>query len=147
MKYKKKNKIVKKQDTNVLKEKSISKTFFEQYLNKHSFWFLLGFIIIIGFIGFGKYITSEYLFFFKDIGSDSLNQNYPAMVQKTRLMLENSFGKWSFFSGMGESLNRTFATNPLGWFIRATDYIGVNILGADYFIAERFLRIFILQLI
>ncbi len=145
MKYKKKNKIVKKQDTNVLKEKSISKTFFEQYLNKHSFWFLLGFIIIIGFIGFGKYITSEYLFFFKDIGSDSLNQNYPAMVQKTRLMLENSFGKWSFFSGMGESLNRTFATNPLGWFIRATDYIGVNILGADYFIAERFLRIFILQ--
>jgi len=142
MKYKK----YKKTETNSKPIQNIAqKTFLDNYLNKYAIGILLGLIIIIGFISFGKYITSEYLFFFKDIGSDSLNQNYPAMVQRTKLMLENSFGKWSFYAGMGESLNQVFATNPLGWFLRATDYIGVNILGTDYFVTERFVRIFVLH--
>ena len=48
-------------------------------------------IVIIGFFAFSKYLTGEYLFFFKDIGSDSINQNYPAIVHKINLLKEGFF--------------------------------------------------------
>ncbi|MCD4792895.1 MAG: YfhO family protein [Bacteroidales bacterium] len=137
--------VVKKQlkkDKPQRKKQILQKTFFEKYPAPYSIWILIGLVFIIGFIALGKYITGEYLFFFKDIGSDSLNQTYPALANKIELMKEGS-GKWSFYKGMGEVSYSTFDTHPLSWFRTIIDYIGIRIWSEDYYIAGMFLKNFI----
>ena len=71
MKHQKKKKQDKNQQINKNKPQQkileSQQTFFEKFIAPYSIWFFIGFVLIIGFIALGKYLTSEYLFFFKDI--------------------------------------------------------------------------------
>ena len=100
-------------------------------------------IVIIGFFAFSKYLTGEYLFFFKDIGSDSINQNYPAIVHKINLLKEGFFSEWSFYKGLGDKHITGIASEPYGLIRQLIDYVGGSSGGANFFVFGKFLRIFI----
>ncbi len=123
------------------------KTFFEKYLSLYGIWILVTSIIVIGFIAFGKYLTSEYLFFFKDIGSDSINQDYPALMHKIFLSQESTFHKYSFFTGLGDSFYYQFPTEPYGLFRTFLTNIGISFWGEQYLISSRFPNIFIFNIL
>ncbi len=106
-------------------------------------WFLIGTILLIGFFAFSKYFTGEYLFFFKDIGSDSINENFPAIAHKINLLKEGFISHWSFYIGTGDKYATGFASEPYGLLRQGIDFIGANASGENFFIFGRFLRIFI----
>jgi len=106
-------------------------------------WVLIGLSVLIGFTAFSKYFSTEYLFFFKDIGSDSLNQNYPGIVQVFNLMQEEFFIKWSFYTGMGQNYAVSIPPEPYGILRQLTDLFGGSKFGADYFVFGRFIKIFV----
>ena len=109
----------------------------------YNVWLLAGIIIGIGIFAFGKYLTGEYLFFFKDIGSDSINQNYPAIVHKINLLKEGFFSEWSFYKGMGDKYVTGIASEPYGLIRQLIDFIGGKSSGPNFYVYGRFLRIFI----
>ncbi len=117
---------------------------FEKYFNV---WTLFALIFTIGFFAFSKYFTGEYLFYFKDIGSDSLNQLIPAAVHKINLLKEAYFSKWSFYTGVGNAYVTGFPVEPYGLFRTLIYIAGVNSWGTDYFIFGRFWQIFIFSVL
>ena len=106
-------------------------------------WTLSAVIIIIGFFAFSKYLTGEYLFYFKDIGSDSINENLPAISHKIALLKEGFFSKWTFYKGVGDTFITLLPSEPYGLFRQLIDYIGAETGGTNFFIYGRFLKIFV----
>jgi len=74
---------------------------FEKYFGKYAFWIAFGFIVLIGFIAFKDFLFLKKLYFFKDIGSDTINVDYPNMILWQNMLKESSFFTWSFNIGMG----------------------------------------------
>jgi len=137
---KRKKKIENKFEENKKQNKTL---FYKRFLDRYTLLYLIVLIFFIGLIAFGKYITGEYLFFFKDIGSDSLNQDYPAIVQKIKLMKEGFFNTWSFGNGMGAPFDNKTPVDPYTSVRFLEKQIGATIFGANYFISGRFLRVLI----
>ena len=104
-------------------------------------WLLFALILIIGVISMFHFFSTDFLFFFKDIGSDSLNQNYPNLVHKFKL-LSDSNHTWSFFQGIGSSQINQFTADPYTLFGKIDSNIGVSIFGVDYVIYGKFIRTF-----
>lgn len=146
MKYKKRTK-TKNDNTQPIKElpKTENSDFFGKYIAPYAVWIVSGLIILIGIIAFRKFLFGEYLFFFKDIGSDSINQNYPAIVHRVRLMQEGFISKWSFYTGMGQNYYTGFPVEPWSWLNTLINNIGVAIWGDAYYVNGRFLHIFLTQ--
>ncbi len=131
----KKNK--QKRKAPVIKEQVVFK---KNYFN---IWLAIGLMIFIGLVSFFNYLSADFLFYFKDIGSDTLNQNYPAVVHRFNILLEDTKASWSFYEGMGHTFSNTMVTNPYGLFVRFINYIGTSIFGINYFIYGSFTRSFI----
>lgn len=106
-------------------------------------WILIGLIVVVALISFFKFISLDFLFYFNDIGSDTINQTYPNDIHKFNLLSEDSNTGWSFYKGMGNQYINVFATDPLLLFQKLIFYIGTSIFGADFLIAGRFLRLFV----
>jgi len=132
-----KNKVQKQKKTSVV-------TFFEDNIAPYGLWLLLALLFLIGFAAFFDYFTLKNLFYFTDIGSDSLNQNYPAMVHINELLKEAWLSKWSFYKGMGEVYYTAFPTEPLGWLLNPLNKIGMA-SSPNYLVFRRFLYIFLTQ--
>jgi uncharacterized membrane protein YfhO len=130
----------KKQEKKQIVKKEYTKNNYSKYFNLLS---LILLIFIIGFLAFSKYLSGEYLFFFKDIGSDSINQNYPALVHKVSLLKEGFFSKWSFYKGMGDIWNTLLPYEPLGVLRNMINYTGAKIAGVNFFVFGRFWQSFI----
>lgn len=102
-------------------------------------------VLIVGFLAFSQFLTGDYLFFFKDIGSDSINQNIPAIQQRVNLYEQEGRDiSWSFYKGMGD----TYGTDvpkiePYSILMNEMNYIGMQLFGTDYFLIGRFIRIFV----
>jgi len=73
----------------------------EKFIGKYSFWIALGLIFTIGIIAFKDFLFLGKLYFFKDIGSDTINVDYPGMILWQNMSKENFFYTWSFNVGMG----------------------------------------------
>lgn len=116
-------------DNNIIKE---------NFFSKYSLLALIFIIILIGIISFKKYLFGDYLFYFKDIGSDSLNQVYPYTMHRINLLKEGFISKWSFYSGTGDDFLKIFPIEPISWFRNLLQVIGINIFGANYLIFGRF---------
>ncbi|MEN8120045.1 MAG: YfhO family protein [Bacteroidota bacterium] len=110
-------------------------------------WILLISILLIGIISFYNFLTIDLLFFFKDIGSDSINQDLPYNFHKFNILSEGFFSQWSFFSGMGGQYTEIIPTDPLTLVQKVVFYIGSGVFGIDYLIDSRFLRLFIYHFI
>jgi len=104
-------------------------------------WLVIGLIIFIGVIAFYNFFSFEFLFFFKDIGSDTLNQNFPKLVHKFNLLAEG-YPRWSFYRGMGSEYINYLPTDPYSLFTKFMLFIGTSVFGLDYFISSRFFIIF-----
>ena len=110
--------------------------------NIFNVWLLLALIFVIGVISMYHFFTTEFLFFFKDIGSDSLNMDYPKLIHKFKLLAGENY-KWSFFQGVGSSQINYFTSDPYTLFQKITTYVGTSIFGVDFLINGKFIRIFI----
>ncbi len=100
--------------------------------------------ILIGFFAFFHFFSLEYLFFFKDIGSDTINQTYPSFVHKINLISEH-FPQWSFYKGMGDYLFTVNTTDPFVLLQRLFFYLGTSVFGVDYLIFGRIFSIFLFR--
>ncbi|NJO92000.1 MAG: hypothetical protein HC831_25775, partial [Chloroflexia bacterium] len=124
---------------------NIESTYWDKLSDKKSIVFLIILVTGIGTIAFFKYLTTEYLFFFKDIGSDSINQNYPSQVHIYNIMREGLTNKWSFYPGMGRSYVINLLVEPLSWIQLLESRLGMSVIGQDYMIYSKFIRLFIYQ--
>ncbi|MBC7553436.1 MAG: hypothetical protein H7257_05615, partial [Taibaiella sp.] len=76
--------------------------FFETYSSKMPL--IVFALLLIGvIIVFKDYIFFDKHYFFKDIGSDSINFSYPVMYHIANYMGKYGLPKWSFSMGMGQS--------------------------------------------
>ena len=115
----------------------------DSFLQKKALWVLLILLCLIGFIAFYKYLSVDFLFFFKDIGSDTINQNYPSDIHTYNLLREGFTSKWSFYPGMGRSYVINFPVEPLSWIQLIENRIGMKVVGQEYMIYTRFIHLFI----
>lgn len=73
---------------------------------------VLGLLALMAFWVYRHYLVGDNLFFFKDIGSDTWNYNYPTNLATTLSMKEHGWPTWSFARGMGQSFYPFFLRDP-----------------------------------
>ncbi|MDD5570707.1 MAG: YfhO family protein [Bacteroidales bacterium] len=71
---------------------------------KYGLFILFSLIAIITFIVFKDFIFFKKVYLFKDIGSDSINYNYPQFVHIADYLRNEGMPKWSFNQGMGQNI-------------------------------------------
>lgn len=116
---------------------------FDKYFNKFSIPILVFLLLIIGFVAFNDFIFAKYLFFFKGIGSDTINQDLPQLIHRSENLGNSYFQQWSFYQGMGNTFIMSIPVEPLGLFSYLFHYVGDMIWGTDFFIYGRFHTLFI----
>ena len=114
-------------------EKSTPELFplLNSYFDKYGFYILLFLLTIISFIVFYDFIFFDKLYLFKDIGSDSINANYPHEFQVAYYMQHVSLmPKWSFYQGMGQNIFPFSIPDPFYFFlvIGGTDHLAHGIV-------------------
>ena len=67
-------------------------------------WMALGLILLIGIFVFKDFLFLDKVYFFKDIGSDTLNFSYAFTRQVADYVSKYGLPKWSFNFGVGQSL-------------------------------------------
>lgn len=127
----------------VIIQKSTEIGFFEKYINKYSIAVLILLLLVIGFIAFNDFLFAKYLFFFKGIGSDSINQDLPMLIHRSENLGNSYLQQWSFYQGMGNTFVRSIPVEPLGFISYAFHYLGDMFWGTDFFIYGRFHSLFI----
>ncbi len=73
----------------------------ENFITKLGLATSLILIFLISLIVFKDYVFLKYVFLFRDIGSDSINVDYPSWILYKNMIGEQSFFTWSFYSGLG----------------------------------------------
>ncbi len=117
--------------------------FLEKFMSKYSLLFLISAIFIVGFFAFYNYFLLNNLFFFKGIGSDSINQDLPAIIHDYEYLGNNIFEKWSFFQGMGNVYYKSIPVEPLGFISYLYNLAGNSLFGDEFGIYSRFIGLFI----
>lgn len=151
MKRQKKNKQIKKpvqkfsqkteQKTQPVQVKNI---FFDTYIAAHTVKIFLLLATLIGFFAFYKFLTFEHLFFFKGIGSDSINLDLPYAFHRVRMHGEAFVSKWSFYTGMGMPFYTPLPPDPINFLLRLINSIGMSVFGVDFLLHQRFYVKFII---
>ena len=74
-------------------------------VEKNAFWLTLLLTAIIGGAALGGYLLMQKAYIFTDIGSDTVNSKYPAMLHNQHYgQTESKPIRWSFQQGMGQNL-------------------------------------------
>lgn len=103
----KSNKYQKKSQTNIKpagnEKQNVArpKSLILSYLERYPAWFAALLVLSIGLYVFRDFVFLKYVFYFKDIGSDTINVDYPWTVMNQNLRAEQGFYAWSFYSGLG----------------------------------------------
>ena len=102
-------------------------------------------IFIIGFLAFKDYFLLKYVYFFKDIGSDTLNNVFPAQYLAQQLKEDAFFSTWSFNIGMGQAYfsGIPVLANPFYYFGLLINSVFKALFGENYVIYAKFWNIFI----
>ncbi|MBN2758247.1 MAG: hypothetical protein JXR51_13830, partial [Bacteroidales bacterium] len=120
--------------------------FFSKLIETKALLVLIILIFVIGIFAFKDYFLLKKLFFFKDIGSDSITQRYPQIVHNMNLLSEGFVSKWSFYVGMGQNYFTGFVTEPYGLLRKLIDKIGI-LFSEDYFVYAVFYKSFIFNIL
>ncbi|MEZ4887173.1 MAG: YfhO family protein [Chitinophagales bacterium] len=84
------------------KRKKQVTTPFDKLVGQYSIWLLLGLTMVLGFVIFWDYLSLHKIFYFKDIGSDSVNQNLADILNKALYGIGHfDLSNWSFYHAMG----------------------------------------------
>jgi uncharacterized membrane protein YfhO len=97
---------------------------FFSMLGKNAQYLCLGIVLLIAFFVYHEYLMMSKVFYFKDIGSDSYNYNYPCIYHLTGYIAKYGLPKWSFTYGMGQ--------NSLPFFLRDPFDILLILLGREH---------------
>jgi len=89
----------------------------DAYVEKYGLWFTLGLVVLLIGVIFHRFITGEFYYLFKDIGSDSLNGWFPQIVHVSRSLTEHTFPLWSHAQGMGQNTMAQSITDPFTFII------------------------------
>lgn len=85
----------------------------EEWLAGKEIYILLSLICLIGFFVFKDFFLLKKIYFYKDIGSDSVNLNYPYLMHVSHYVKSDGLLRWSFNQGLGQCL---FGSLPSGTF-------------------------------
>ncbi len=86
---------------------------FNFIINKYPFFIFLILSLTIAAIVFKDFFFGEFLYYFKDIGSDSVNITLPNYVQGVNLQKSDGYLRfWSFYSGMGQAYPNGVTLSP-----------------------------------
>lgn len=86
---------------------------FDTLGNKTAF-IALGLLCLVAIIVYHNYLSLEHIFFFKDIGSDTYNYNYPTMYATAA---QKGVPMWSFQRAMGQTMYPFFLRDPFDIFV------------------------------
>ena len=82
-------------------------------------WRFFGMFIVLesvlAFYVYRDYLLLDKLFLFKDVGSDTINYYYPRWVHIADYLRTDGLPRWSFNSGMGQSLLPNSIGIPFDW--------------------------------
>ncbi len=78
---------------------------------------LLGLLVMICLVVYREYIFGHYYFYFRGIGSDSLNYSYPYIYGVADYISKTGIPKWSFHFGMGRNLFPFILQDPFDVFL------------------------------
>lgn len=98
----------------------------DQFIEKNGLLLCLTITLIISLLVFRDFYFLRKIFLFKDIGSDSINVDYPWMMLMDRMKTEQGFFSWTFYSGLGYAV---FS----GFIILLNPYILTNLLTEPLF--------------
>lgn len=88
----------------VRKKKADSFRTLDDLLNRHGNLIFLFLLVFMGLFVFRDFISFHKLYLFKDIGSDSININYPGMFHIANYLRTDGIPRWSFNQGMGQNI-------------------------------------------
>ncbi len=113
-----------------------SKFSLEYFIEKYGFWIFILVSFTASYIVFKDFITGNFLYFFQDIGSDSINITFPNYIQGINLQKsEGFFRTWTFYTGMGQSVSSSITLNPFPIFTQILQLIfGINLWYYRFFI-------------
>ena len=94
--------------------------------NRHSLFVRISTValvlLVIGAIIFGHFLFGPKLLLYKDIGSDSVNDDYPTFAHLSDYIRTEGAPSWSFQVGLGQSifsLASLLLFNPVAWLPKA----------------------------
>lgn len=77
---------------------------------------LVGILVLLIGITFWRYLIFEYLYLFKDIGTDTITIFYPNLLHASQYLRTEGFTFWSFCAGLGQgSSGVNILDNPFNW--------------------------------
>ena len=85
---------------------------FENLLNRYGLYIFLFLLILAALLVFKDFLLLKKLYLYKDIGSDSLNINYPGMFHIAKYFRTIGIPMWSFNQGMGQNIFPQCITDP-----------------------------------
>ncbi len=115
----------------------------DYYINKYGLVIALFIVFIISLIVFKDFLFLKKVFFFKDIGSDTINVDYPSLKLWEIIHQDHFFVPWCFNIGMGAPISfeipnpfnplvySSLVVKPLVDFLFTSD-IGLNRFGIIY---------------
>jgi uncharacterized membrane protein YfhO len=77
---------------------------FENLLNRYGLYIFLFLLILAALLVFKDFLLLNKLYLYKDIGSDSININYPGMFHVAEYLRTIGIPMWSFNQGMGQNI-------------------------------------------
>lgn len=82
--------------------KKREETLFDRYFKKYGVWLATGLVAVVGLIVFKDFLTLQKLYYFNDIGSDTVNE-FLAWTMNKDFYGVGAFDlrNWSFYSAMG----------------------------------------------
>ncbi len=86
-------------------------------IKEHNIILLVILLICIGFLAFKRYLLSENLYIFLDIGSDTYNHGYPYLVNIADYIRNEGIPRWSFYHGMGQNIFPGGINDPFNLFL------------------------------
>lgn len=120
-----------------IKSKNLGQQKFNQnLLEKYPLPIFIFLSLIVSSIIFKNFFFGDFLYFFKDIGSDTINITLPNFIEGQRLTnSEGYFKTWSFYSGMGRPTGNALSLDPFIFIFKILkDTFGINALYYRIFI-------------
>lgn len=86
-------------------------------LGPKAIWLVLGLLMLVAAVVYRHFLSMDYVFFFKDIGSDTYNYSYPYTYNVAQYIEQHGTPSWSFNRSMGQNMYPFFLRDPFDLFM------------------------------
>ncbi len=85
---------------------------FDGFFDKKGHWILMGLMVVMALVIFKDFILLQKFYLFRDIGSDSININYPSAYHIADYLRTDGIPRWSFRQGLGQNIFPLSLSDP-----------------------------------